>query len=101
MAHSRYHATILVATLALALGAAPGAGAATFTVTKTADAADGSCNADCSLREAVIAANAASGADTIVVPAGTYYLSHTGSAEDAAATGDLDITGDVTITGAG
>ena len=32
--------------------------AATFTVTKTTDTNDGSCNADCSLREAIIAANA-------------------------------------------
>ena len=32
--------------------------AATFTVTKTADTNDGSCNADCSLREAIVAANA-------------------------------------------
>jgi CSLREA domain-containing protein len=31
---------------------------ATFTVTKTADTADGVCDADCSLREAVVAANA-------------------------------------------
>lgn len=39
--------------------------AATFTVTKTADTNDGTCDADCSLREAVAAANANSGADTI------------------------------------
>ena len=39
--------------------------AATFTVTKTADTNDGACDADCSLREAIIAANAAVGADVI------------------------------------
>jgi CSLREA domain-containing protein len=39
--------------------------ASTFNVTKTADTADGACDADCSLREAIIAANAAPGADTI------------------------------------
>ena len=39
--------------------------AAIFTVTKTADTNDGVCNADCSLREAFAAANAAAGADTI------------------------------------
>ncbi len=39
--------------------------AATFTVTKTADTNDGTCDADCSLREAIVAANAAAGADTI------------------------------------
>jgi CSLREA domain-containing protein len=38
---------------------------ATFTVTKTADTADGSCDSDCSFREAIIAANAALGIDTI------------------------------------
>ncbi|MBX3267890.1 MAG: CSLREA domain-containing protein [Acidobacteria bacterium] len=39
--------------------------AATFTVTKTADTNDGTCDADCSLREAIAAANAASGDDII------------------------------------
>jgi CSLREA domain-containing protein len=75
--------------------------AATFTVTKTADTADGTCDADCSLREAIIAANAAAGADTVTVPAGTYNLTIAGQDEDAAATGDLDITDDLTLSGAG
>lgn len=39
--------------------------AATFTVTKTADTNDGTCDADCTFREAVAAANANPGADTI------------------------------------
>jgi CSLREA domain-containing protein len=73
--------------------------AATFTVTKTADTADGNCDADCSLREAIIAANASFGADTIRLPAGTYTMSIVGTDEDASATGDLDITGDLSITG--
>ncbi len=38
---------------------------ATFTVTKTSDSNDGTCDADCSLREAVAAANAAAGDDVI------------------------------------
>ncbi|MGQ9909835.1 MAG: beta strand repeat-containing protein [Candidatus Flexifilum sp.] len=75
--------------------------AATFTVTKTADTADGICDADCSLREAVIAANASSGADLITIPAGLYALTLGGTGENAAATGDLDITDDVTLQGAG
>ena len=77
--------------------------AATYTVTKTTDTADGSCNADCSLREAVIAANATpSGTDTIVVPAGTYSLTLDGAGENLAETGDLDLTGEhVDIVGAG
>lgn len=52
--------------------------AATFTVTKTADTADGVCDADCSLREAIVAANALTGADTIAVPAGVYTLTIAG-----------------------
>lgn len=75
--------------------------AATFTVTKTADTNDGTCDADCSLREAVIAANANPGPDTITVPAGTYLLTLPGTGEDGAATGDLDLTGATTISGAG
>lgn len=57
-----------------------------------------------SLREAIIAANAAAGEVTIVLPAGTYILDRTGSKEDAASTGDLDITNlasRVIIQGAG
>lgn len=47
----------------LVAAAAPGA---TFTVTSTNDANDGTCNAShCSLREAILAANAAAGTDTI------------------------------------
>ena len=81
----------------VAIMAAPNA---TFTVTKTADTNDGACNADCSLREAIIAANAASGADMISLPAGTYTLTIAGI-EDAAAQGDLDVTDGLTITGTG
>jgi len=74
--------------------------AATFTVTKTADTNDGSCNADCSLREAIRAANAAGGSDTVNVPAGNYVLTRSGNDDDAFE-GDLDITEDLTISGAG
>lgn len=38
---------------------------ATFTVSKTADTNDGTCDADCSLREAIAAANGAAGDDVI------------------------------------
>lgn len=75
--------------------------AASFTVTKTADTNDGTCDTDCSLREAIIAANANPGGDTINLPAGTYTLSITGIAEDNAATGDLDINDDLNIVGTG
>jgi CSLREA domain-containing protein len=71
-------------------------------VTKTADTNDGACSAgDCSLREAVLRANACAGGQTIQVPAGTYTLTLAGAGEDAAATGDLDLTGDATFVGTG
>ncbi|MFA6474780.1 MAG: immunoglobulin-like domain-containing protein [Patescibacteria group bacterium] len=69
--------------------------ASTYTVTKTTDTADGTCDVgDCSLREAVIAANANAAADTIVLGSNTYTLSITNVSddEDVAATGDLDLT---------
>jgi hypothetical protein len=56
---------------------------------------------DCSLRGAIVATNAAAGADAITVPAETYTLTIAGAGEDAASTGDLDITDELTITGAG
>lgn len=83
------------------LPAARVAQAATFTVTKTADTSDGTCDSDCSLREAIIAANTNAGADTITLPSGTYTLTLTGTEENNGTTGDLDITDDVTITGSG
>jgi CSLREA domain-containing protein len=92
--------SIPLAMAACLLWAVP-AQAATFTVSKTADTADGSCDADCSLREAISAANETAEADTIVVPAGTYMLSLAGAGEGLNATGDLDILEPVTISGAG
>lgn len=72
--------------------------AATYTVTKTTDTNDGLCSAgDCSLREALIAANTSPGADVIALPSGAYSLTLTGAGEDNAATGDLDIRDSVTI----
>jgi hypothetical protein len=59
------------------------------------------CDSDCSLREAVLAANAGSGNDTIILPAGHFQLGIAGVGEDAAAAGDLDLTKSVTISGAG
>jgi predicted outer membrane repeat protein len=71
------------------------ASAATFNVTTTVDGGPGS------LRQAIIDANASPGPDIINVPAGTYVLTIPGTNENAAATGDLDITDDATINGAG
>ena len=53
------------------------ASAATFTVTKTADTNDGACNADCSLREALVAANAAPNADVIEFEATVFSTPQT------------------------
>ena len=78
--------------------------AAVFTVTKTADTLDGACDRDCSLREAVSAANAdehESGADVVVVPPGIYVLTRTGPGEDGSATGDLDLNDQMILVGAG
>lgn len=95
--------TILAIIAAIALHAAPATQAtATFTVTKTADTADGSCDADCSLREAVIAANESPGDDTITLPPGTFLLTNNGSdGDNTAAARDLDITDNTNIAGAG
>jgi CSLREA domain-containing protein len=88
--------------------------AATITVTATTD--DNTANGTCTLREAIIEANADSqaatadcvfdtaqpfGDDTITLQAGMYELSLAGIGEDAAATGDLDITGPLRLKGAG
>jgi len=76
--------------------------AMTFVVTRTDDPANPVCQpGDCSLRGAVIAANSLPGADSIVLPAGQYVLEQPGENEDAALSGDIDITEDVVITGAG
>jgi CSLREA domain-containing protein len=86
--------------LLLALTAAvPAARAAVFIPTTLTDSADGACDHHCSLREAVLAANATAGPDFILLNTGTYTLSLEGQGEDLAATGDLDIRDDVTIVG--
>ncbi|HKQ48930.1 MAG TPA: putative metal-binding motif-containing protein [Phycisphaerae bacterium] len=78
--------------------------AATFDVTRTDDPVPGTCDmGDCSLREAILAANAAAGADIITLPSGAYALTIASGTSDTDATiGDLDIaTGGLTINGAG
>jgi CSLREA domain-containing protein len=90
--------------LGLSICAIAGAAhAATFVVTTSTDSNDGACTvALCSLRDAVIASNATAGPNIITLPAGTYTLTISGTAENAAATGDLDIRNNgVTINGAG
>ncbi len=53
---------------------------------------------DCSLRQAVIAANNNPGADEIVLLLTEYVLFQAGD-DDTAEVGDLDVTGDLTLTG--
>ncbi|MBI1312843.1 hypothetical protein GC176_16260 [bacterium] len=54
-----------------------------------------------SLRAAVMEANALPGDDTILLIPGTYTLTIAGRDEDGAASGDLDISDNLTIIGAG
>ena len=94
----------LFAVCLLALVGTP-AFATDFVVTKTTDSADGSCNADCSLREAIIAANASPGADRIILGSGLTYTLTLGPADPTGAivpgSGDLDVTDALTIAGNG
>ncbi len=87
----------------------------TFFVNRTDDPVPGAiasiCNnvssadtsTSCSLREAVLKANATAGTDTISVPAGTFTLTQPRAATPAydAKTGTLNITDSVNIIGAG
>jgi CSLREA domain-containing protein len=85
--------------------AAPGS---TFVVNTTADTVDADVGAPacadanglCSLRAAIMQANFTAGADTITLPAGVYLLTRPGN-DDADVLGDLDISDDLTIQGAG
>ncbi len=72
-----------------------------FRVTKTDDTNDGVCDADCSLREAILAANASASPSVITFDVnGTFQLTLSGE-DDVAAVGDLDITKPVVILGNG
>jgi CSLREA domain-containing protein len=108
--HRRFWIIVLAAfaitLLGLALAGAhpPAAGAASFVVDTTVD--DPSLQActtvddDCSLRGAIIAANADGFSDTIILGAETYTLTQVG-VDDAAWFGDLDINSDLVLIGAG
>lgn len=83
-------------------GAAGCAHAATFTVTRFDDPVPNGCQRfDCSLREAVVAANASAAADTIVLGQGTYALTQAPLGQDTAAGFDLDVSAPLTVTGQG
>src|SRR5262245_23924174 len=87
---------------------------ATFVVNDTRDLpdslpGDGVCDADlavvgdqCTLRGAIMEANATPGPDDVQVPAGTFKLSRPPTGSDPNdSEGDLDVTGVVAIVGAG
>ncbi len=77
------------------------ASAATFSVTRFDDPLPNTCTVnDCSLREAVIAANATTVEDTIQLQAGIYELTQTGFAPDEQCN-DLDVTQPLQIIGQG
>jgi CSLREA domain-containing protein len=86
--------------LLVVLVAAP-ATADQFIVTKLTDSFDGACDGDCSLREAIAAANDHPGADEVLLLAGTHLLTVNGPGEEFCATGDLDVTDDLELIGAG
>jgi hypothetical protein len=83
---------LLIAVAATCLiGVAP-AGATTFTATRFDDPATGSCAPNnCSLRQAIAAANGHSGDDVVALRAGTYRLTQ----------GELFVSGGLTMVGAG
>jgi len=73
---------------------------AVFTVSTTADVVDPT-DGKLSLREAVTRANERPGADTIVLPAGTFKITRGAAGEDANAGGDFDITDSLYVVGHG
>ncbi len=78
-----------------------------FFVNTTADTPDANpgdglaldANGQTSLRAAIMEANAFPTYQTIVIAAGNYQLTRSGSNEDNGSTGDLDITEDLIILG--
>lgn len=76
--------------------------AATFSPTRTDDPApDGCAPGNCSLREALIAANAADGADVVELAPGQVYLLELGGSNASEESGDLDVRSELTLRGRG
>src|SRR3954451_24098727 len=101
----RLRLEVVAGALALGLVIAPAASAATIAVT---DGGDGPAATGCTLRDAILATNTdaahgackpGSGSDTIEFKVPAVTLSVAGPAEDAGATGDLDVTGTLTVKG--
>ncbi|NQW18354.1 MAG: CSLREA domain-containing protein, partial [Chloroflexi bacterium] len=84
--------TAVVAIAFFAVLQLPAEAGQTFTVTTQADTYDGVCDFDCSLRDAVSAANADAVHDSILLPPGTYVLSGTSTDDNINLVGDLDVS---------
>ena len=99
--------TLVVCSLALLYAST--SQAAVFQVTTHVDATDvqpgnGTCaaaNGACTLRAAVQESNARPGSDVVHLRRGRYRLTIAGAGENAARRGDLDVTRDLIIIGAG
>ena len=100
---------VLCALIAGAFVQNPAARAAGFTVNSAVDRTDatpgdGICRTSqgvCSLRAAIIEANALPGEDVITIPSGVFSLEIPSINEDLPETGDFDIYGPLRIYGAG
>lgn len=89
-----YQPLAAAATLVLTVNTAP-----VYLVNSLADTTPGACDAaNCTLREAITASNAAPGA--VLLPAGIYSLTRVG-VENSNASGDLDVTAGMGLYGAG
>ncbi|MDX6585629.1 MAG: hypothetical protein QOI31_102 [Solirubrobacterales bacterium] len=97
--HRELGAVVALVVLATAAPAA----ANTFEVTEPDDSAPGNCsNNDCTLREAILAANDRAGNDTVILDSGTtHVLEIGGSGEDEGLTGDLDVTDRIVLEASG
>lgn len=97
----RAFSTAVIAAFAVVAVIATTAHAAqeTYTVSRLDDPAPGACTVgDCSLREAIMAANADAVVDRILLPEGTIVLSIPGTTDTS---GDLDIKNNIEIRGIG
>lgn len=96
--------TFVLATAIIGIALPTASEAATYTVTTATDD-NGSCDTtDCSFREAVLAANANPGADTIKFSTSTAGTTHTIALTSGSAFGEYDnfyITDELTISGLG
>src|ERR671936_2500582 len=106
---------LAVIVLSSAPGATPATHGVTFRVTSPLDKpdnkpGDGICDATpptarpspkpvrlCTLRAAIQETNALGGANTIVLGSATYVLTIAGTDEEAAATGDLDVSDNLSV----